>query len=229
MRFKRDTIEFEADLPGLVDLGGRLQPGRWTIEGARGVTPGRPPIAHRPGSLLGSGSCGSGLAISLRTSTLLRLDIGVAVVAWLGAAGHAVAPLAGVALHEILVNAAVHGNLGVPSGPSASWSDLDIRDAAIAAALEDPHLAGRFVTVALRWGGGEVVAIIADEGAGYRRAMAVPARRAPLRAAGNGLRIAREAGRVAVARNGRRTTLTFHCIDAQKPDAVAGPFARTVG
>ena len=188
-----------------------------------------PPTSHRPGRLLGGHRDRCGVATSLRTATLLRLDLGPALVDWLAAAGYAVGPLAGLALHEILVNAAVHGNLGVQSGPSTAWSDLTARQGLIEAALEDPLRAERLVTVALGWDAGQVAAVVADEGAGYRAeagSLAPPDRR---RAAGNGLRTAHAASRVTGARNGRRTRLVFCCLALPEPGAMRPPSASVPG
>jgi hypothetical protein len=191
------------------ELSELLRPGVWVVE--TGCTP---PPAHCPGRLTEGFAVAYSMAISLRTATLLPLDLGPALAARLEAWGCVLAPLAGLALHEMLVNGAVHGNLQVGSGRASAWQELVAREQLIADALADPVRAGRMVTAALAWDARRVCAAIIDEGNGYQTAAADPpvadtAPRATLRAAGRGLLIARAVADVEVLRGGCCTRLTF--------------------
>jgi hypothetical protein len=164
-----------------------------------------PPPDHHPAWFpLGDGP-GDGLALSLSSATLIGLSLGPALVDRLTELGTALRPLAGLALHELIVNAVIHGNLQVESGRSGRWADLADRQAAVAASLADPSRAARMVTVAVRWRATEAVAVVADEGDGYDSTAAPPANRG----SGRGLRFARMVGRVDVRRGGRQTAITF--------------------
>lgn len=187
------------------DLRTCLPNGSWMVEEG-----GQPPAWHDPGLLPGTSACGQGLAISLRGITVLAIDFGLILTARLRAEGYALPPLAGLALHEIIVNAVVHGNLGVSSGAATQWDDLAMRQSLIERALADPRKAALVVTAAAAWDGTRILVSIADEGAGYA-ACAVP--NPGRRAAGRGLSIARAAGEVAVSANGRCTQLVLACAD----------------
>ena len=154
------------------------------------------------------------MAISLRSATLLRSNFASVLMARLEAQGCAFDQLATLALHEILLNAAIHGNLDVASGPSANWSDLATRTSLIAAALQDPVRAARSVTVALGWDARWVSAVVADQGAGYRLEPAGSAAGGGPRGAGRGLIIARAAARLDVLDGGRCTRLVFQRVIA---------------
>jgi len=102
-----------------------------------------PPPSHHPARFpLGDGP-GDGLALSLSSATLIRLNLGPALVDRLTALGAGLEPLAGLALHELLVNAVIHGNLQIGSGRSDEWADLAQRRGGIARSLADRSLATR--------------------------------------------------------------------------------------
>ena len=183
-------------------LDGRLGPGLWLVE-AGSV----PPPPHRPSNLVGRFVALGGMAVSLRTDTLLGIELGRMLVDQLGRDSCGVGPLAGVALHEILVNAAVHGNLQVESGPACEWQDLERRAHRIAAALRDPVRSARLVTAVLSWNATHVQAVIIDEGIGDQSGDNKRNGAAPHGAAGRGRLIARAAARVAVLRGGSCTRL----------------------
>jgi hypothetical protein len=184
--------------------------GRWLVE--EGC---RPPPEHRPARLLTNRLLTNleipcAMAITLRTATLLPLDLGPALIACVRSGCDDLPPLAELALHEILVNAAVHGNLEVSSGPASAWRDLSLRHQLIAAALDDPARAARLVTVALGWDTDHAVAAIIDQGRGYEpSAIGSMQPDGTRRAAGRGLKIARAAAQVDVLLGGRCTRLTF--------------------
>jgi hypothetical protein len=118
--------------------------------------------------------------------------------------------LTGLALHEILINAAIHGNLQVASRPSAVWPEREAQARQIAAALADPILAARVVTIALGWHATKLCASIIDEGLGHTPSPPVCDPAATARAAsGRGLSIARAAARVEQLCDGRWTRLVF--------------------
>jgi hypothetical protein len=189
-------VSLPAEDPAL--LCGGLAPGHWLVE------PGStPPEFHQPPHLLPATRPGSATAISLRSTHAIALNLGPALTARLAALGCALPEIAGLALHELLTNAIVHGNLGVVSGPAAAWSDFVIRQAAIEAALDDPARAARLVTVMFAWNAQEAVVAIADEGAGYDPDCTP----GPCGGAGRGLAIARAAGELTIRQGGRQAVL----------------------
>jgi hypothetical protein len=187
-----------------------LRRGHWLVE-AGGV----PPPSHRPALMLGEVPGGTGAAVSLRTRTVLQAELGATLIHWLGTRGCDLGALADVALHEIVLNAAIHGNLEVPSGASRNWADLDARAVLVARALTDPGRAGRVITTAIGWNLSVAVVAVADEGRGYEAAVGQAAvgqavgRAGNPRAAGRGLDIARAVARVEVCDHGRCTRLIF--------------------
>jgi hypothetical protein len=202
MNFTRQTLQWDASFSYPAALCARLAPACWSIE------PGiQPPPYHHPSLLpLGDGLIG-GLALSLCSATAIGLSPGPALVDRLTELGASPGPLAGLALHELIANAVIHGNLQVGSGRSELWRDLSDRQHAIAAALADPSRAARVVTIAIGWRSSEMVAVIADEGGGYDP-IAVPA---ATRGSGRGLRLAGTAGRVIVSCGGRTTAIIMQC------------------
>ncbi len=197
MEFTRFTANLRDRQSAGESLCSAWHPGAWLVEADHA-----PPPAHRPERLLAGRECAAAAAISLSTATLLEGDLGQAIVAWLQAAGCDLELHAGLAVHELLLNAAIHGNLEIGSGPSADWRDLSARQREIAAALQDATRSARVLTVAVGWGAQMAAIVIADQGAGYCDAPE-PAMAGGLRAAGRGLKIARRAGRLEVLDGGR--------------------------
>ncbi len=154
--------------------------------------------------MFGDGLTGC-LALSLSSATLIGLSLGPALVDRLSALGLYLEPMAGLALHELIVNAVVHGNLRVAAGRSGDWADLAKRQASLADALADPLRNRLMVTVAAGWRAGEVVVVIADEGEGYD----LSAPRVVKPGSGRGLRLARMVGRVDVKSGGSQTMITI--------------------
>ncbi len=189
-----------------------LHPGSWLIE--EGYVP---PPAHRPERLLAEWHCNEASAISLSTTTLLKGEFGPAIAAWMQAAGCEIGPLAGLALHELLLNAAIHGNLEVGSGASTSWQELSSRQSMIADALRNASRSERMLTVAIGWNAQLVAVVIADQGAGYQEPAPEPAAAGVPRAAGRGLGIARQVGRLEVLDGGRCAAFLLNQAAATKP------------
>jgi hypothetical protein len=205
MNFTREILYCDHADPNPMALCAQLAPGWWAIEAGR-----NPPPSHDPAQLpLGENLTGA-IALSLSSASAIDLSLGPALVDRLTALGAAPGPLAGLALHELIVNAIIHGNLRVASGRSRQWQDLAERQALIAASLADPSCAGRIVTIAVGWRPGEAVAVIADEGDGYEAATSLT----PGFASGRGLRLARMAGQVDVLNGGRQTVITLKCASA---------------
>ena len=200
MNFTRETLPDDWPSSDPEALCARLAPGRWMIENGH-----QPPPSHDPERFsFGEGLIG-GLALSLSSPTVMGLSLGPALVDRLSILGLPLAPMAGLALHELIVNAVVHGNLGVKAGRSGVWADLAKRQATLADALADPSRSTRMVTVAAYWRAGEVVVAIADEGEGYD----VSAPRVAKPGSGRGLRLARMVGRVDVLAGGRLSVITM--------------------
>ena len=205
MNFTRETLPDDWPSSDPEALCARLAPGRWMIEAGH-----QPPPSHDPDRFsFGEGLIG-GLALSLSSSTVIGLSLGPALVDRLSALGLPLGPMAGLALHELIVNAVVHGNLGVEAGRSGDWADLAKRQASLAEALADPSRSTRMVTIAAYWRAGEVIVAIADEGEGYD----VSAPRVATPGSGRGLRLARMVGRVDVLSGGSQTTIT---METQRP------------
>ncbi len=202
MEFAQTTIPLSH---ATLTQAGLLRPGRWLVEAGSA-----PPPEHRPALLLGATAAEAGIAVTLRTASVLQLDIGSALIAWLGGQGCKLVAAADVALHEVLLNAAIHGNLEVASGPSHTWQDLEERAGRVAEALRDPVRAERVITAVIAWNLSLAIVAVADQGGGFA-AVETPARPATgqRRAAGRGLDIARAVARVEVCNQGRCTRLTF--------------------
>jgi hypothetical protein len=205
MKFVRSVLSPEECQSGAEELAGRLRCGLWLVEAGCA-----PPAAHRPGRLLAPMHALHGAAISMRTATLLRCDLAAPVVLWLRQAGCVLAEHSDVALHEILVNAAIHGNLRVPAVSALGWQALDERVALIAAALEAPHPASRMVTIAAGWNANHAMAAVIDEGAGYSVAdLPHPAPGTAPRATGRGLLITQAVARLDLCDGGRCARVIF--------------------
>jgi hypothetical protein len=205
MVFTRNILLCDAMNPDPIALCAHLIPGGWMIE-----ADSYPPASHDPARLPLGDSVASAFAFSLTSATAIRLGLGPALVDRLASLGPCVGPLAALALHELIVNAVIHGNLQVASGRSGQWQDIDKRQTLIAQSLADPQRAARVVTVAVGWGSGQVVAVIADEGSGYDTTAAS----LPRLGAGRGLRLARMVGHVDVLCGGSQTAITIDCASA---------------
>jgi hypothetical protein len=203
MHFNRTTLSWDRRSSDSAALCAELSAWRWTIEAGCG-----PPDQHDPARLLRDDGISGALALSLGSATAIGLCLGPALTARLADFGLIVGPLAGLALHELIVNAVIHGNLKVPSGRSNDWCDLGKRHNGIAEALADPVRSTRTLTVAVGWRAGGVIAIVADEGAGYD----VNGQMVSRRGSGRGLRIARLAGDVSVRCGGRQTAIALECF-----------------
>jgi hypothetical protein len=207
MNFTRKALHCDACNPDPVTLCAGLASGRWAIEAEY-----NPPPAHDPARLpLGDRLTGA-FALSLSSRTAIGMSLGPALVDRLMALGPAPGPLVGLALHELIVNAIIHGNLHVASGRSHLWQDVAERQALIAASLADRSCAERVVTIAIGWRPDRVVAVVADEGDGYDPATTPT----PGLAAGRGLRLARMAGQVDVRCGGRQTAITIDYAPAAR-------------
>ena len=106
-------------------------------------------------------------------------------------------------MHELLLNAAIHGNLAIGSGASTNWRELSQRQTMIANALQDKAHSARLLTVAIGWNARLVALVVADQGGGYQEPPQEPAMAGATRAAGRGLKIARRVGRLEVLDGGR--------------------------
>ena len=197
MKFARRRLPRDASGLDVVALCTLLTSGCWTIEVGC-----HPPAWHDPARLpLGDDLAGA-TALSLRSATAIGLGLGPALIDRLLVLGHAAGPVAGLALHELIINAVTHGNLEVACGGADSWDKLMQRQHAIDESLTDPEHARRAVTIALGWGSGLAVAVVADQGNGYD-ADAIATR------PGLGLRLAGMAGRLDVMRGGRQSALAL--------------------
>ncbi len=209
-QFTRDSFKPDFSGNGPAISASQLRCGHWLVEADRG-----PPPSHQPARLLADVAGQSAIAISLASATLLELNLVTVVVSRLSDAGCVLGePFATLALHEVLLNAVIHGNLGVASGPAAAWRDLALRETLIAAALADAALAGRLVTLAIGWGADRITVVVADEGAGWD---VVAPQQGTTGAAGRGLMIARAAARVEVLDGGRCTKLQFERLPPVPP------------
>ena len=219
MEFTRLTAEFGKVVSaggGGLCAGLRLQ--AWLVEAGC-----LPPPAHRPERLLAGRHCQAAAAISISTTTVLGDALGQALISWLESARCKVAPLAGLAVHELLLNAAIHGNLEIESGPSTNWCDLSAREGMIAAALQDVKRSARVLTVAVGWDARAAAVVIADQGAGYREPPQDSTTAGERRGAGKGLKIARLTGQMDVRDGGRCATLLLDRVSAAEVPAACRP------
>ena len=201
------TFVCDATIDDAMSICDQLDVGIWAVEAGYNPVP-----AHDPDCVPAWCGLSDGIALSVTSATALRLTLGPALMLCLNKQGRFVDPLASLALHELIVNAAVHGNLGIHPKSLNIWNDLAKKEAAIVAARESPFLCKRLVTIALGWTDDRVVAIISDEGNGYEREDPP----IPNLGSGRGLRIARAVGLVDVLSGGRQTVLTMAC---QVPEA----------
>lgn len=72
-----------------------------------------------------------------------------------------------LALHEAVVNAVLHGNLGLGSEGRSTPEGFASFCEQVAAALDDPCRGGRLVDVAACWSDRCVLLAVADQGAGF--------------------------------------------------------------
>ncbi len=195
---------------GTVSLAVCIRRGVWLVE-----TGGPPPLHHAPAVLLDGFDATESAAVSVTTAIALKADLAASIAAMLSREGAAIAPLGILALHEIILNAALHGNLGMTSGRLSKWSDLVAREALLADALSRVELAARVVTVAVAWTPGiSACAAVADEGAGYQVDEAEHASvRGNRRAAGRGLMLAHAGAEVEILHGGCCTRLAFRVTD----------------
>ena len=218
MEFTRLTAEFGKLASAGEGLCAGLRLQAWSVEAGC-----LPPLAHRPERLLAGRHCQAATAISLSTRTVLWDALGQTLVSWLESAGCTVAPLAGLAVHELLLNAAIHGNLEIDSGPSTNWRDLSAREGMIAVALQDPKRSARVLTVAIGWDARAAAIVIADQGAGYTEPQLDSTTAGDRRGAGRGLKIAPLTGRMDVRDGGRCATLLLDRVSAAELPAACRP------
>ena len=122
------------------------------------------------------------------------------------------------ALHELLVNAAVHGNLDLPS-PAESSDNVRQHHAAVAERIGLEPYRDRRVTVEAAWRDGAVSFVVVDEGLGYAPKPG-PGDDAY---SGRGMMIVRElSDGLTVSDGGRRATINFRLFPANAPKADAG-------
>jgi hypothetical protein len=200
MKLIRQTFSCDASSHDASMIRDHLVVGVWAIESGC-----NPVSAHQPSRMSVWRHSTAGMAISVRNGTALRLALGPALVEWLDRQGQHLGPLAGLALHELVVNAAVHGNLAINSGQLDVRQDLAARQAVIAASDADPQYRDRLVTIAVCWNATWLAAIVSDEGSGYDTE--APAQSG--RASGRGLGIIRAAGRMESFNGGRQAVLTL--------------------
>jgi anti-sigma regulatory factor (Ser/Thr protein kinase) len=111
----------------------------------------------------------------------------------------------GLAIHELMANALIHGNLGVAS-PKPGLEGFDAYCRSLEAALARPDLIARPVELSAAWQGGVVEVAVRDHGAGYD-----PRRRRPPNPneRSHGLSMVAEMGDVVVEEGGRCTIARF--------------------
>ena len=213
MEFHRRLFSIDGFVPGQAALPFPIDSGLWAVQ--EGCSP---PAAHDPARLLQSFAALEGVAVSLRTDAVLMCQAGAGLTQRLAHFGLLLGDLAALALHEIIINAAVHGNLQVASRPGARWCERQAFFDAIERELTNCERAARAVTVALGWDTERLCATVIDEGAGYDVHDAIaraPGETAP--ASGRGIAIARAAARVEVLDGGTCTRLIFDRIDGARP------------
>lgn len=112
------------------------------------------------------------------------------------------------ALHEAVINAIVHGNLGMGSADRETVDGFKRYCAQIECRLSDPRWADKWIEIDAQWAGTEIAVTVTDQGAGYRSGR--PGEAEKLEKSGRGLRIVRALARnVRIDAGGRRIVMRF--------------------
>lgn len=120
-----------------------------------------------------AGAPASPLRLSLSSRTAIELPVGDIVGDFLAAALGLADELRmriTCAVHEAVLNAALHGNLALANEGRDHAARGDEFAAAIAARLADPALAARRCQIRVRWTAATVLVRITDQGAGFAAA-----------------------------------------------------------
>jgi anti-sigma regulatory factor (Ser/Thr protein kinase) len=112
------------------------------------------------------------------------------------------------ALHEAILNAAIHGNLGLTAAGNRSSSAIDTLASAIDDRLRHAALAQRKVTITAAGRGNWLLVTVGDEGSGFAAELtAAPDKDLPH---GRGIMLMRKlAAKVTYSDGGRTVCLTF--------------------
>jgi len=111
------------------------------------------------------------------------------------------------ALHEAVVNAIVHGNLGMGSADRETVDGFARYCAQIESRLSDPGRADKWIEIAAQWTASEIVATVTDQGLGYRPGQGGAEE---FEKSGRGLRIVRALTRdIRIDEGGRRIVMRF--------------------
>jgi phosphoserine phosphatase RsbU/P len=163
-----------------------------------------------------------GIGLVLRTDTAYACCVGLIFAAAISQRllepGEQVAEL-DLAVHEVVANALIHGNLGVMS-PHGDLGAFESYCEAVESALADPVKVRRKIQISARRDGDAIVVAVQDEGSGYDSATAhsdVAHRHR------HGLDLVSQLGTFAVEEGGRRMIL---CLSIHK-DKTCGKVERT--
>jgi sigma-B regulation protein RsbU (phosphoserine phosphatase) len=173
-----------------------------------------------------AGAASGGWFASLHTASAVDFEVAgivtAAAAAGLGIGAARLRPRRDdieTALRELLMNAAVHGNLELPS-PGTSAASVREHHAAAAERMDAPAYRGRRVRIEVAQADGAITFSVIDDGPGYAAAPG-PGDDAY---SGRGMTIIRAlSDNVDVHESGRRTTLTFNLADASNVRTAARP------
>lgn len=94
-------------------------------------------------------------------------------------------------LHEAVMNAALHGNLGLNSSLRNNFEGMAELDATIAQLLDDESVAGEMISIQSEWSKRMIYLLVRDSGAGFVRTTlpSPPEANAEVRGSGRGIAI----------------------------------------
>lgn len=153
-----------------------------------------------------------GFCLSVRTATAFGIESARLVCEALcqrGALPEAMRFPVEIALHEVVANAILHGNLGIESALKANPEQYESFCEQLQARLADPDRRERWIDIRAAWNDRHLEIAVADEGQGY--AVGSTPRSADHDGSfGRGLGIVRDAAaEITVSDGGRRTVLRF--------------------
>lgn len=188
--------------PDLLPLGQALTPQvKLALEST--MSPTRKP--HIPARHLDHIRRLNGIGFTLSTHTIMDCDVSALLAERLLYLVGMSAPARGTlrtVLHETLLNAAIHGNMGISSPKLTTMEDYSAMHAAVDAKRNDPEAMQRLITTIFVPDDGMVRFVVCDEGTGFDtgRLYADLQNSTETKANGRGLKMVQ----------GMTTTLQFH-------------------
>lgn len=198
--FGAERINVFEPQPDLLPLGQALTPQiKVALEST--MSPTRKP--HIPAHHLDHIRRLNGIGFTLSTHTVMDCDVSALLserLLYLLGMGYIGRSSLRTVLHETLLNAAIHGNMGIHTPAITGMDGFTAMHEAIAKKREDASIMQRLITTIFAPDGETVRFVVCDEGAGFDTSTFKPVAPAETRANGRGLKM--------VA--GMAENLTFH-------------------